>query len=77
MKANDGGPAFPFLRSEMGGCGDGMSLRDWFAGQALIMAGVYNVVSDDKVFRSDEIVKRIALAAYTLADAMLAQREKP
>ena len=28
---NDGGPAFPILRSDQAG----MSLRDWFAGQAL------------------------------------------
>lgn len=57
-----GGPAFPF--SELnGGDYSGMTLRDWFAGQAL--AGVLDRVSDP-----DEVSAR----CYRIADAMLAAR---
>jgi len=50
----------------------GMSLRDYFAGQAL--AGITS--ADQKpsgCLPADEV---IAKAAYILADAMLAEREK-
>ena len=74
---DDGGPAFPEHhyfdpgRGEYGmhmtasdiGCG-GMSLRDWFAGQALI--SLWDC--DD----CNESAKR----AYKMADAMLAERKK-
>ena len=59
----DGGPAFPcaqdVLRSD-----EGMSLRDWFAGQALagMLANPDNHVT--------------AATAYDFADAMLAERGK-
>jgi hypothetical protein len=55
-----GGPAFPI------GSNAGMSLRDWFAGQAmqgLCANGNTNAID-------------IARAAYIIADAMLSQREK-
>ena len=72
---NDGGPAFP--------CGTfgvtaakteipyymGMSLRDWFAGQALI--GLVQVY--DKSCHYDRTP--ITASAYELADAMLKARE--
>lgn len=48
---------------------DGMSLRDWFAGQAL--AGLASA-SDTASWPSDEF----ASMAYTIADAMLAERRK-
>lgn len=66
----DGGPAFP--RPPIGeDCGrpyghnDGMSLRDWFAGQAL--AGLLAQYGADPEWT--------AIAAYKEADAMLAARE--
>lgn len=76
MEKNDGGPAFPseerykegdewFVRQH-----PGMSLRDWFAGQALIgmfAAGIHMITMDDN---------KIAKSAYVMADAMLAAREK-
>ena len=34
-KNNDGGPAFPFSHHREDQFYEGMSLRDWFAGQAL------------------------------------------
>lgn len=76
----DGGPAFPSepRRFVMGASGPepvphhhpGMSLRDWFAGQALagILAGEPPVKSDDPCLSSAEA----ALGAYRCADAMLA-----
>jgi hypothetical protein len=71
---NDGGPAFP--HHETTSTGEpyhdhlGMTLRDWFAGQALpaiILAsqGVNHVTRNDVVGE-----------AYLVADAMLAARRK-
>lgn len=61
----DGGPAFPFTweDSEMGNrVHPGMTLRDYFAGQALpIVGGGYE--PDDA-----------AILAYQYADAMIARR---
>lgn len=75
---NDGGPAFPRppftpgkRHDQLGDAGfvatghPGMSLRDWFAGQA--MSGM--MVS--KTMRAEFI----AYEAYVLADAMLKARE--
>ena len=62
---NDGGAAFPILRSDQAG----MSLRDWFAGQAL--AGL--IFHNDYGQRSDD---DIANGAYSYADAMLAARNQ-
>ena len=63
-KINNGGPAFP-VRHENGFTNEGMTLRDWFAGQALsglISAGVPT--------------KHIGNEAYEIADAMLAARSR-
>ena len=66
-KIKDGGPAFPQNDALINRINnhDGMSLRDWFAGVAV------------HEMSSCEITKKnIAEAAYALADAMLAEREK-
>lgn len=77
--ANDGGSAFP--ASIAVGPDDslyegayGMTLRDWFAGQALagIMVNAAPPAFDDTERDCDFSVK--ALAAYELADAMLVER---
>jgi hypothetical protein len=62
----DGGNAFPqALATEEEYVGsEGMSLRDYFAGQSI--AG--------QVVLDAEGAKRIAMQAYMLADAMLAER---
>lgn len=44
----------------------GMSLRDWFAGQALVLV---------KVDRVNDRAPDIARAVYAVADAMLAARK--
>lgn len=46
--------------------GGGMTLRDWFAGQALV-GGMAGVAGDPAEFAEE---------AYAIADAMLAEREK-
>lgn len=70
---NDGGPAFPRPQAEtsIGGCmeQDGMSLRDWFAGQAL--AG-YLCANPDRMVGTINAAEN----AYKYADAMLAERKK-
>lgn len=65
----DGGPAFPHLNPNFDGNWDrepqrgGMSLRDWFAGQALTISG-------------DRTTATIAQNAFKVADAMLKAREQ-
>jgi hypothetical protein len=69
MSKNDGGPAFPrtvqhyneYLEGR-----DGMSLRDWFAGQALL--GMLNRTQYNETIA--------ASYAFKYADAMLAERNK-
>lgn len=60
----DGGPAFPVVAENgLGHIADGMSLRDWFAGQALA------------AFSSMSSPAYMATYSYELADAMIAARE--
>lgn len=81
VKAADGGPAFPRVRLSVGATQsvseEGMSLRDWFAGQALAGPVSARVAGMDasafgKLGGFDWAVK----CAYVCADAMLAEREK-
>lgn len=78
---NTGGPAFPRPQAETSQGGnfeqDGMTLRDWFAGQALsgMMASQY-VSEHAGVHKTDAgMVDGLALRSYQLADALLAARE--
>ena len=63
--SKDGGPAFPSASDSV--FFDGMSLRDWFAGQAM-KALVERGHSDNK--------KKMAAHAYSLADAMIEGRKE-
>lgn len=74
MINKDGGPAFPVPNSVMSV--PGMSLRDWFAGMALqgVVSGVESRTTEWKGKQLEP--KDVAFYAYTLADAMLAEREK-
>ena len=65
---NDGGPAFPITAGNAV-YGHGMTMRDWFAGQAL--AGI---MANSMWVRQD--ASEVVLSAYHLADAMIAAREK-
>ncbi len=71
---NDGGPAFPTSYRDCGH--SGMSLRDWFAGQAL--AGIMANADYAKHINHEHHHWRISNAAhaYDAADAMLGMREK-
>lgn len=73
----DGGPAFPrpYSQDEFGDYArpvhdqDGMSLRDWFAGQVLTrLADIYNGQAVDP--------DGAAKTAYQYADAMLKARDQ-
>ncbi len=78
MARNDGGPAFPHDGRDRGPGNtkgwphDGMTLRDWFAGQAL-MAAVIQSADDDATVEQN--ASAAALWAYAYADAMIAVRE--
>lgn len=67
--SNDGGPAFPVGNTANMNGTMGMTLRDYFAGQAL--GGINANVSWDENGWMDR-----AKAAYSAADAMLASREE-
>lgn len=84
---NDGGPAFPRPASEghhvhdgehIHGYGEqsGMTLRDWFAGQALIgqLSGDQTEEAPSHEVMAD--AESFASSAYIYADAMLKAREK-
>jgi len=82
---NDGGPAFPRLEREYDSMINhefwrtekGMSLRNWFAGMALMgittkpqpLEGVVNKFNLTPC-------QAVAIVAYDVADAMLIEREK-
>jgi hypothetical protein len=82
MNEKDGGPAFPGeCYRAVPGLGlrqrkltPGMSLRDWFAGQALA-AIVSKAPFQEDGLEDDGIPEHTARGAYDYADAMLAARE--
>ena len=65
---NDGGPAFPITENGLQGY-NGMSLRDYFAGQAMtaIIGSLYCT--------PETSFKEVSGRAYAYADAMLKARE--
>ena len=63
---NTGGPAFPVMY-----CSEGMTLRDYFAGQALV--GMLQNYTTQKFGVGEETCAR---GAYEFADAMIAARER-
>lgn len=76
MNPNEGGSAFPHpevARVQDGRCvvadaDPGMTLRDWFAGKALVAIPHMGCGCDLRV-------EEVALAAYQFADATLKARE--
>lgn len=73
---DNGGPAFPKTREAIiDSRSAGMTLRDWFAGQAL--AGLVQLRAVHEAAReSGEPAEKItAAAAYEYADAMLEARK--
>ena len=86
-KIEDGGPAFARSASEYGHGGhyeqDGMSLRDWFAGQFLAGASTSNEPLSVRGNASQEEIDAalrahwsdVAHAAFIAADAFIAARK--
>ena len=84
MSEKDGGQAFPMALPDIALPPDeafalvkrcqGMSLRDWFAGQALVGWLSYNGEYVDMT--SDTQGEKVAAWSYEIADAMIAQRAK-
>lgn len=78
MDKKDGGPAFarPMTiaphGSVVGQSQSGMSMRDWFAGQALAGCDIIYHDSDNYM----ELYRGYAQRAYEMADAMLAEKRK-
>lgn len=70
---DDGGRAFP-AQDNNGHNFGGMTLRDWFAGQALI--AVMQVCGADHMRDGEKIQDMFARRAYQAADSMLAERSK-
>ena len=70
---NDGGPAYPVASDIYNGSGlTGMSLRDWFAGQALMgWAAGRNRPMDHEACEPASVAR----SCYAYADAMLRARE--
>lgn len=74
MGKNNGGSAFPVANLRDPNQSDGMSLRDWFASNAL--SALITKSSPTKQDGYDELVKCIVNQAYNIADAMLAEWDK-
>lgn len=79
----DGGPAFPVtadvltdfsIRDNTNRQLTGMSLRDWFAGQAL--AGIAGHMTGPTQREGETAPQAHARWSYQVADAMLAERAK-
>lgn len=75
MSEKDGGPAFPPRFVNM----PGMTLRDYFASQALVGMGTWapnDALGISRGMTSAEAHKNRAEWAYTQADAMLEARKR-
>lgn len=79
---DNGGPAFPNRGLNNDGCTDiiapGMTLRDWFAGQALAASDGQTLVAmkDAAEKHGLSLEQVVGSYCYSLADAMLAARNK-
>ena len=81
---NDGGPAFPAPAYAANITDKGMTLRDYFAGQALTsvldssgdLQTYYDHVAGSKGDNNIPSPRAMAKYSYELADAMLAEREE-
>lgn len=76
-----GGPAFPagIAASPMGDIAwsnEGMTLRDWFAGQVIAQIIAMYAADNKTGIGVDHLPRNCAGHAYRIADAMLAERSK-
>lgn len=84
QKIDDGGPANPLLDDSMDHYGHaqktwgGMSLRDWFAGQADEAWSIWlHLYAEEALPGEAELLGQVAAIRGKLADAMLDERKKP
>ena len=76
---DDGGPAFPIPADEPGNTYTGMSLRDYFAGQALAGICANPDISKwcaDNEMKTQFVRADYVMSAYEIADMVLAERAK-
>jgi hypothetical protein len=84
---SDGGSAFPWTEIENDGglrsehYHAGMTLLDWYAGQALVACGLSNPqlpddLTDEPWPNPAQLARRKAIWAYQQAEAMLKERER-
>jgi hypothetical protein len=73
MSIKDGGPAFPTDDQERQA---GMSLRDYFAAQALPAVITAYVHGNGACLGTDHILRNASGIAFKFADAMLIAREE-
>ena len=76
---NTGGPAFPTLADNGHSTNqDGMTLRDYFAAKA--MQGLLTIpaeeLSKNKTHKHERLDSYVAYLSYTMANAMLKEREQ-
>lgn len=82
---NDGGPAFP-VTAENGynrnSCGEGMSLRDYFAAKAMqscVAKMAFDQPTEDMLkangIQAADFEKFVAMLSYSMADHMLQARK--
>lgn len=74
MGENTNPPAFPMPGAT--GQTRGMTLRDWFAGQALAGSLACGTDKTYSGMRADDARAALAAGAYLVADAMLKERAK-
>ena len=77
-KINTGGPAFPNIARDMSEgqpwrWTDGITLRDYFAGQAI--GEIISFCANDTPIKGESAPEAFARKAYEIADAMIAVRE--
>lgn len=75
-KFDDGGSAFPY-KSSYGDVFEGMTLHDYFAGQALmgILSSV-NVFSSDSVEERENNFRAVINNSFLVADLMISEKRR-
>ena len=79
MSTEDGGPAFPqndlsnYNIGPSDVCNEGMSLRDWFAGQIAAQTVARSSAPTEE--QLPEMFAKVARLSYQMADAMIAARK--
>jgi hypothetical protein len=69
-----GGPAFPAMHFDLADHEHGMSLRDYFAAQA-IQPLIENFLRNDLHLQENGWMEGLSMDAYSMADAMLKERQ--